>query len=101
MTGGRWMRERFNPQGPEGREPNVSPARKGWDRGTDSQNRPSAGGASLNVSYMISCLTPSDADEPFLLQQLRPRGFQHQRSKRPDPTGIRNATLFVYCLYRA
>ena len=33
-------------QGPEGRPPNVSPARKGWE--IDPEDDPSAGGAALN-----------------------------------------------------
>jgi hypothetical protein len=38
-------------QGPEGRPPNVSPARKGWE--IDPEQDPSAGGAALNRSSAI------------------------------------------------
>src|SRR6202011_1862346 len=38
-------------QGPEGRPPNVSPARKGWE--IDPEEDPSAGGAALNRSSAL------------------------------------------------
>jgi hypothetical protein len=38
-------------QGPEGRPPNVSPARKGWE--IDPEEDPSAVGAALNRSYAL------------------------------------------------
>ena len=38
-------------RGPEGRPPNVSPARKGWE--IDSEEDPSAVGAALNRSFAI------------------------------------------------
>ena len=46
-------------QGPEGRPPNVSPARKGWE--IDPEEDPSAGGAALNRSSAL-CVIRSEAD---------------------------------------
>ena len=40
-------------QGPEGRPPNVSPARKGWE--IDPEEDPSAVGAALNRSSALLC----------------------------------------------
>src|SRR5882724_9205279 len=55
-------------QGPEGRPPNVSPARKGWE--TDPEEDLSAAGAALNLSStravssrVIMGLRPTYKDE--------------------------------------
>jgi hypothetical protein len=51
---GQWMR------GPEGRPPNVSPARQGWE--INPQEDPSAVGAALNTSGLYTCAACMDAN---------------------------------------
>ncbi|MEA2261875.1 MAG: hypothetical protein QOJ51_4700, partial [Acidobacteriaceae bacterium] len=60
-------------QGPEGRPPNVSPARKGWE--TDPEEDLSAAGAALNLSSTAAVslgAQPTCPGVPWRDLQFRP-----------------------------
>ena len=67
-------------QGPEGRPPNVSPARKGWE--TDPEEDPSAVGAALNLSSTpaVSLGDPVPCPLATVLPFQQPSPFCHPES---------------------
>ena len=56
-------------QGPEGRPPNVSPARKGWE--IDPEEDQSAVGAALKPIVRSPCVMRSEAEESAVSLNLK------------------------------